>query len=71
MIDFLSLHTPELQGPIQSQELLALADKVRTLLGSYAPDDPAIAMLKQSAAYQKVAYLIEGLEVPVAGGLAQ
>lgn len=40
-------------------ELLALAERVRTLLAQYPADDPAIETLKQSAAYQKVSHLIE------------
>ena len=54
-----------------SPELLELAEKVRTLLSACDPADPAVAALKQSPAYQKVAHLIEGSEVPVAGGLLQ
>ena len=50
---------------------LELAEKVRTLLAAYAPDAPAVAVLKQSPAYQKVAYLVEGAEPPVIGGLVQ
>ena len=70
MLEFLTEHTPQL-GPSASQELLALAGQVRTLLAAYDPEDPAVAALKQSPVYQKVAHLIEGLEAPVAGGLAQ
>ena len=70
MVEFLTEHTPQL-GPSASQELLALAGQVRTLLAAYDPEDPAVAALKQSPVYQKVAHLIEGLEAPVAGGLAQ
>lgn len=69
VVEFLTDHTPELQQP--SQELLELAEKVRTLLSACDPTDPAVAALKQSPAYQKVAHLIEGSEVPVAGGLLQ
>ena len=64
-------HTPEMKVLAPSQELLELAEKVRTLLAAYALDDPAVAVLKQSPAYQKVAYLIEGAEAPVMGGLLQ
>ena len=62
-----------MQGMIANaqEELLELAEKVRTLLSAYDPTDPAVAALKQSPAYQKVAHLIEGSEVPVAGGLLQ
>ena len=41
------------------------------MLSAYAPDDPAVEAIKQSPVYQKVAYLIEGAEVPIIGGLAQ
>lgn len=71
MVEFLVDNTPELQAPKPSAELQALAEQIRTILAAYAPDDPAVAVLKSSEAYQKVAYLIEGLEVPVAGGQLQ
>lgn len=70
MVEFLSKHTPQLK-PAVPGELLALAEQVRTLLSACAPDDPAVVMLKRSAAYQKVAHLIEGPEPGVFGGLAQ
>lgn len=54
-----------------SPELLELAGKVRSLLSAYSLDDPAIQAIKQSDVYQKVAHLIEGIEVPLIGGLAQ
>lgn len=61
MVEFLLKHIPELQTrPEPSAEMLALADRIRMLLTNFAPDDPAVAALKRSAAYQKVAYLIEG-----------
>lgn len=71
MVEFLLKKTPELQTPAPSDELLALAEQIRTVLANFAPDDPAVAALKQSEAYQKVAWLIEGASVPVAGGLLQ
>lgn len=72
MVEFLLEHTPELQEkPEPSAELKALADQVRVVLANFPPDDPAVAALKQSEAYQKVAYLIEGIEVPIIGGLKQ
>ena len=52
-----------LQAP---PELMALAEQVRTLLAAYDPGDPAVAALRASPAYQKVAYLIEGVD---GGGL--
>lgn len=42
-----------------SPELLKLADQIRTILQQYAADDPAVQALKQSSAYQQVAYLLE------------
>lgn len=66
MVEFLIDHTPEFQTPPPSAELLTLAEQVRTLLVAYDPADPAVAALKASPAYQKVAYLIEGAD---AGGL--
>lgn len=72
MVEFLLEHTPELQTqPEPSAELKALADQIRTILANYSPDDPAVAELKQSEAYQKVAYMIEGAEPPVAGNMCQ
>lgn len=53
-------HTPELQPPPPSPELLALAEQVRTMLAAYDPNDPAVAAIKASPVYQRVAYLIEG-----------
>ena len=71
MVEFLLKRTPELQAPTPSPELLALAEQIRTVLANFAPDDPAVVALKQSEAYQKVAWIIEGASVPVAGGLPQ
>jgi len=59
MVEFLLANMPELQAPPPSPELLAMAEKVRTILEMYPEDDPAVAALKASPAYQKVAYLIE------------
>lgn len=58
MVEFLADHTPALQALVPSDELSALADQIRAVLSRFAPDDPAVAALKQSEAYQKVAYLI-------------
>lgn len=60
MVEFLTEHTPELQAPPPSPELLDLAERVRTMLAAYDPNDPALTAIKQSPAYQQVAYLIEG-----------
>jgi len=67
IVEFLASNTPEIQEKMDpSPELRALADQVRTLLASLAPDDPALEAIRSSEAYQKVAYLIEGAN---AGGL--
>lgn len=50
-------------------ELLRLADQIRTLLARYPANDPAVVVLKQSEAYQKVAHLIEEPELDIFGGL--
>lgn len=72
MVDFLVKYTPELQlKPEPSAELKALANQIRAVLANFSPDDPAVAALKQSEAYRKVAHLIEGAEAPVMGGLKQ
>lgn len=71
MVQFLVDCTPEVQLPPPSKELLALAEQIRTVLANFAPDDPAVTVLKASEAYQKVAYLIEGIEPPIVGGLPQ
>lgn len=71
IVEFLIDHIPETQPQAPSVEMAALADQVRSVLAQYSPDDPAVAALKQSEAYQKVAHLIEGLEPPVAGGQLQ
>ncbi|MDE7244670.1 MAG: hypothetical protein K2O18_11955, partial [Oscillospiraceae bacterium] len=69
MAKFLLDHTPALQKPKPNNELLHLAEQVRMILSTYPPDDPAVAALKASAAYQRVACLIEKPEM--AGGLVQ
>ena len=71
MVEFLMEHTPELQAPQPSAELQTLAEQIRAVLAKFAPDDPAVAALKQSEAYQNVAYLIEGLPAEAWGGLPQ
>lgn len=52
-------------------ELAALAEQVRTILSQFPEDDPAVATLKESDIYKKVAYLIEGTEAPAFGGSQQ
>lgn len=69
IVEFLLKSTPELED--HSEELKALAEQIRAVLAKFSPDDPAVAVLKSSEAYQKVAYLIEGMEAPVVGGLLQ
>lgn len=59
MVEFLTEHTPELSAAKPAPELLALAEKVKAMLAAYPADDPAVAALKQSPVYQRVAYLIE------------
>ena len=48
-----------------------LAQKVRLMLAQYAPGTPAVEAIKNTEAYQKVAHLIEGVEVVPMGGLVQ
>lgn len=69
IVEFLIDNTPELKNP--SEELTALAEQIRTVLEKFSPSDPAVTALKQSEAYQKVAYLIEGIAPPIVGGLSQ
>lgn len=56
MVDFLLEHKPKTAAQRQMEEL---AGQVQAILARYAPDDPAVAALKQSPAYQKVAPLLE------------
>lgn len=60
MVEFLTEHTPQLQAAQPPEELLALAEQVRAMLSAFAPGDPAVAVLKASPAYQRVASLVEG-----------
>lgn len=69
--EFLLEHIPDVKPQQPSTEMAALAEQIRVMLAKFASDDPAVAVLKQSEAYRKVAHLIEGLEPPVAGGLVQ
>ena len=72
IVEFLLERTPELQAqPEPSSELLALAEQIRTVLDGFSPGDPAVAALKQSEAYRKVAYIIEGAKAPIVGSLPQ
>lgn len=58
---YLMEQTPQLAPCSQdiSEELLNLADQVRKLLSAYPPNHPAVAAIKKSDAYRKVAELIE------------
>ena len=71
IVEFLLKQLEESQKIQATPELLALAEQVRILLAAYPADDPAVEALKQSAAYQKVAHLIEGPELGVYGGIKQ
>lgn len=57
MVDFLLQHPPKSAAQKQLQEL---AEQVRAILARYPADDPAVAALKRSEAYQRVAHLLEG-----------
>ena len=61
--EYLMRQTPQLMPCSQgvSEELLSLAEQVRTLLAGYPPNHPAVEAIKASEAYQKVAELIETL----------
>lgn len=69
MVEFLIDNTPGLKTP--SEDLKSMAEQIRAVLARFSPEDPAVAALKQSEAYQKVAYLIEGTAPPITGGLLQ
>ena len=69
MVEFLLRQLEESQKVQATPELLVLAEQVRALLAQYPADDPAVEALKQSAAYQKVARLIEGPEPGMYGGI--
>lgn len=58
---YLMEQTPQLKPYRQgvSEELLNLAGQVRKLLSGYPPNHPAVAAIKTSDVYQKVAELIE------------
>lgn len=48
-------------------ELLALAKQVKAMLARFNPDDPAVEEIKNSPAYQQVAWLIEEPTQPAFG----
>lgn len=69
-VAFLKEKVPEPSPACEpAPELLALAAQVRGILARYPAGDPAVAALKQSEAYRKVAYLIEGPEDQARGQL--
>lgn len=59
IVEFLLKQFEESRKVQAVPELLALAEQVRKLLAQYPADDPTVEALKKSAAYQKVAHLIE------------
>ena len=59
IVQFLLDRFQEDARPKASPELLALAERVRTILAAYDPNDPAVTALKASPAYRQVAWLIE------------
>lgn len=71
MVEFLLTDLEEKRRTQAAPELLALAEQVRAILSQYPADDPAVAALKQSEAYQTVAHLIEGPDLGILGGLPQ
>lgn len=71
MVEYLLKKLNEKRRQSAPPELLELAEKVRAILAQYPPDDPAVAALKQSEVYQKVAYLIEGVDALACGGIPQ
>lgn len=59
IVQFLLDRFMEDARPQTSPEMLMLAEKVKNILAAYDPDDPAVAAIRQSPAYQQVAWLIE------------
>ena len=59
MVEFLLEDLQKRQRTETPPELLSLAEQVRGILARYDPNDPSVATLKASPAYQKVAHLIE------------
>lgn len=70
-VEFLVKHLERQQEARRNQappELLALAEQVRMMLSMYPADDPAVAALKASPAYQQVKDFIEGPVAHEMGG---
>ena len=61
MVEYLIKNTPQLtrEPEAAAAELAALAEQVKRLLAMYPADDPAVAAIKKSEAYQKVAGMLE------------
>ena len=59
IVQFLLDRFLEDRRPQASPELLELAERIRTILSTCSPNDPAVAAIRQSPAYQQVAWLIE------------
>lgn len=59
MVQFLLDRFLEDARPQTNPELLELAEKIHTILSAYSPNDPAVTAIRQSPAYQQVAWLIE------------
>lgn len=64
LVDFLLSHKPKTQAQRQLEELAA---QVRAVLAHYPPDDPAVAALKGSEAYRKVAWILDQEDSAAAG----
>lgn len=58
-VQFLLNRLKDQQRPEPSPELLALAEKIRTILAAYGPDHPAARAIRESDAYKQVAWIIE------------
>lgn len=59
MVEFLIEHKPKTAAQRQLEEL---AEQVRAILARYPAGDPAVAAIRQSEIYQKVAHLVEPQE---------
>lgn len=59
MVQFLLDRFTEDTRPKADPELLALAEKVRSILAAYGPDNPAARAIRESPAYKQVAWIIE------------
>ncbi len=58
MVEYLTENTPGLKAGEPSEELMALAEQVRTLLSLYPKDAPEVVALKATPAYRQVARFI-------------